>query len=373
MEPEKRQKPKWRDNALAACVVVTFYVALTHLDIVTGAISVFAGYFRSVILGCALAYLMNPLAAWYQRGLFKGIRAAKVRWLLSVTLTVFSVLFLLAFFLGLLIPQLAESVKTLADNFDGYAASLQTMLDNSGLSLSGTVLDPQKWHTLSENMMDTISRFVSENASRILSATASAGKGIFTWVIALILSVYLLSAKDSAKAGAVRLIRALLRPKRAKAALEFLRRCDNILVHFIVDSLLESVIVGALNAVFMLICGMQYTGLISVVVGATNLMPTFGPIIGGVMGAFILLLVNPLHAALFVAFTLGLQFVDGYIIKPKLFGDSLGVSGLLILIAVIVFGNIFGIVGVLLAIPSAAILNFAYHDYLLPALENRKS
>ena len=81
---------------------------------------------------------------------------------------------------------------------------------------------------------------------------------------------------------------------------------------------------------------------------------------------------NPVHAVIFVAFTFVLQFADGYIIKPKLFGDSLGVSGLLILIAGIVFGNMFGIVGVLLAIPSAAILNFIYHDYLLPALENRK-
>lgn len=372
MEPEKHQEKKWRFNALAACMAVAFYVLLTHLDTVSNAISVFLGYFRPVILGCVLAYLMNPLAMWYQKGAFKRIRAGKLRWMSSVTLAVLSVVLLLAVLLGTVIPQLAESVGTLADNFDGYAASFEAMLDDSGLSVSGTVLDPQRWHTLSENMMGTISGFISENASRILGATASAGKGIFTWVIALILSVYLLSAKDSAKAGASRLLRALLRPKRAKKALEFLRRCDHILARFIVDSLLESLIVGATNAAFMLICRMQYAGLISVAVGVTNLIPTFGPIIGGVIGAFVLLLVNPVHAVIFVAFTFVLQFADGYIIKPKLFGDSLGVSGLLILIAGIVFGNMFGIVGVLMAIPSAAILNFIYHDYLLPTLENRK-
>lgn len=368
MEPEKRREKKWYPNAVAACVAVAFYVLLTHLDTVADALSVFLGYFRPVILGCVLAYLMNPLAMWYQKRLFKRIRAEKPRWMLSVTLAVLSVLFLLALLLGTVIPQLAESVGTLADNFDGYAASFEAMLDDSGLSMSGTVLDPQRWHTLSENMLDTISGFISGNAARILSATASAGKGIFTWAVALILSVYLLSAK----AGAARLLRALLRPKRAKKALDFLRRCDHILVRFVVDSLLESLIVGATNAAFMLICRMQYAGLISVAVGVTNLIPTFGPIIGGVIGAFVLLLVNPVHALIFVAFTFVLQFADGYIVKPKLFGDSLGVSGLLILIAGIVFGNMFGIVGVLMAIPSAAILNFIYRDYLLPALENRK-
>ena len=368
MEPEKRREKKWYPNAVAACVAVAFYVLLTHLDTVADALSVFLGYFRPVILGCVLAYLMNPLAMWYQKRLFKRIRAEKPRWMLSVTLAVLSVLFLLALLLGTVIPQLAESVGTLADNFDGYAASFEAMLDDSGLSMSGTVLDPQRWHTLSENMLDTISGFISGNAARILSATASAGKGIFTWAVALILSVYLLSAK----AGAARLLRALLRPKRAKKALDFLRRCDHILVRFVVDSLLESLIVGATNAAFMLICRMQYAGLISVAVGVTNLIPTFGPIIGGVIGAFVLLLVNPVHALIFVAFTFVLQFADGYIVKPKLFGDSLGVSGLLILIAGIVFGNMFGIVGVLMAIPSAAILNFIYCDYLLPALENRK-
>ena len=86
-----------------------------------------------------------------------------------------------------------------------------------------------------------------------------------------------------------------------------------------------------------------------------------------------LLLVNPMHALAFLIFTVVLQFLDGYVIKPKLFGDSLGVSGLLILVSVVVCGNMFGIVGILLSIPLAAILDFIYRDYLLPALEVRRA
>ena len=107
---------------------------------------------------------------------------------------------------------------------------------------------------------------------------------------------------------------------------------------------LDAVIVGGATAVFMAIARMDYIGLIAVVCGVTNLIPSFGPIIGGAIGGFILLLVNPWHALMFLAFTAVLQTLDGYVIKPKLFGDSLGVSGLLILVAIIVFGNIFGIV-----------------------------
>ena len=117
---------------------------------------------------------------------------------------------------------------------------------------------------------------------------------------------------------------------------------------------------------------MQYVGLVSVIVAVTNLIPNFGPIIGAVIGGFILVLVNPLHALMFVVFCIVLQFVDGYILKPKLFSGSLGVSGLLILIAGIVLGNLFGVLGMLLSIPAAAILSFIYHDYFLPNAEKRR-
>jgi predicted PurR-regulated permease PerM len=122
----------------------------------------------------------------------------------------------------------------------------------------------------------------------------------------------------------------------------------------------------------MLITGMPYNLLISVVCGVTNLVPTFGPFAGAAIGGVILLLVNPGQAMIFLVWTLILQLTDGYIIKPKLFGNSLGVSGLMILIAVIVFGKIAGIIGIILAIPAAAIIEYMYKDIIITHLENRK-
>ena len=152
----------------------------------------------------------------------------------------------------------------------------------------------------------------------------------------------------------------------------FLYKSNIICSRYIVYNLIDALIVGGANAVFMTITGMQYVGLISFAVALTNLVPTFEPMVGLVIGGFVLLIVNPVHTLMFVIFTLILQLCDGYIIKPRLFGNSLGVSGLWILIGVIVGGNMFGVIGILLAVPCVAIMVLIYETYLLPGLEKRK-
>jgi predicted PurR-regulated permease PerM len=151
-----------------------------------------------------------------------------------------------------------------------------------------------------------------------------------------------------------------------------LKRSDRILNRYIVFNLLDAFIVGIVNAIFMTIVGLPYIGLVSMVVAVTNLIPTFGAFIGGALGAFLLLLVQPWYAVAFIIFTFVLQTVDGYILKPKLVGDSLGVSGLWVLIGVIVGGKMFGMIGILLAIPGVAILEMLYLEFLLPWLEKER-
>ena len=168
------------------------------------------------------------------------------------------------------------------------------------------------------------------------------------------------------------LLSALLMDNKLNSVLFFIRRCNFILNRYLVFTLLDSLIVGVANALIMLLLRMPYVGMISVIAGITNLIPTFGPVIGAVISGFILLLVNPVYAIMFIAITLVLQICDGYIIKPKLFGNTLGVSGLLILIAIVTMGNAFGIGGILLAIPVAAICDYSYREGFLPYLQKRK-
>ena len=368
MNKRLREKP-WYNNAVALCIAVTLFVLLTHWGGVRESVGTFFRYFSPVILGAIIAYIVNPLAGLYGRTLFCWIKKEKAKTFLSNLLAILTVILFLVFLLLMLIPQLIESVATFAGNLDGYVASLHAMLDSLGVSSSALGLD--KFIDSSEALIETVTDFVKQNLSKILSASASVGKGAIQFLVGFLLSIYLLGDKSRLKNGGQRLLTAALGGAKYEKLAKVLRRCHSILNRYIVFNLLDSLIVGSANALFMAIVGMPYVGLVSFVVAVFNLLPTFGPVFGALIGGFVLLMVNPWHALAFLIFTAILQTIDGYILKPKLFGDSLGVSGLWILVGVIVGGRAFGVVGILLAIPAVAILDFLYREHFLPWLEAR--
>ena len=368
---------RWFANTLAGCITVAVYLLLSHLDIVVGGIAQFIGYFSTVITGAVIAYLMNPLAKLYDKKIFRKITKIKkdsTRWSLSVGLAVTTVLLFLVLILVILIPQLLASITNFVSNLGSYASSLLKQLNEFGLSFSesGNASGIQNLLASSEDIINTIVDYISDNSSNIISASTSAGKSVIEWIISFIISVYLLSAKDSLKKGAKQFLYAAMKKDVYVLTLAFLSRCNDILNRYIIFDLIDGLIVGVTNAVFMAIFGMQYIGLVSVVVGVTNLVPTFGPMIGGVIGVFILLMVKPVHALIFLIFTLVLQTIDGYVIKPKLFGNTFGVSGLLILLAIVIGGKMFGIIGILLAIPFVAIGDYVYREVIIPRMEEKR-
>ena len=320
---------------------------------------------------------MNPLAKLYENKLFSKIKQIKkdsTKWSLSVGLAVTTVLLFLILILVILIPQLLASITNFVSNLGSYASSLLKQLNEFGLSFSDSpnATSIQNLLSSSENIINTIVDYISDNSSKIISASTSAGKSVVDWIISFIISVYLLTAKDRIKTGSKQFMSATMKKDVYDSTLTFLTRCNEILNRYIIFDLIDGLIVGATNAVFMAIFGMQYVGLVSVVVGVTNLVPTFGPLVGGVIGTFILLMVKPFHAVIFIIFTLILQTLDGYVIKPKLFGNTFGVSGLLILLAIVIGGKIFGILGILLAIPVVAIGDYVYREIAIPHLEKKR-
>ncbi len=355
----------WYTYAVALCIAVLLYVALTHLGAIGGFLSDLGGYFAPVVLGCIFAYMINPLAMLYQRKLFKNLK--KASWGVSVGLAILTVVVAFLLLLVILIPQLINSVTTFAANFDKYEASFEPLLVNLGLPGLDSLFKS------SENLWTTIYGFLQSHLDNIASMSAGVAKATINIALGLVLSIYLLLAKSSLKKGCDRLFHASVSERTYRTTITFMGRCDKILIRYIVFSLLDAVIIGVATAIFMLIMHMPYVGLISVIVGVFNLIPTFGPLIGTVLAGLLLLLINPWQALLIVVFSILLQIFDGYILKPKLFGNTLGVSGLLILVFVIVMGNIFGVIGILLAIPMAAICDYVYHEATLPALEKRRA
>ena len=248
---------------------------------------------------------------------------------------------------------------------DAKGQRLQAAASNMNIDISGLIAS-------SGDFLDAIRSLLPKNVNHIVNTSINLTLGIFEAVIAFILAVYFLTSKDRIKSGFKFLLQAILSVNVYPAAVDFLGRCHNILLRYIIFDLLDGVIIGISNAIFMKAAGMPYIVLLSVVVGVANLVPTFGPFVGGAIGAFILVLVNPWYALWFLIFTFLIQTVDGYILKPRMFGDSLGVPAVWVLVSIIVFGRIFGILGVVVSIPLAAILTYMYQSWIVIKLEKRR-
>ncbi len=358
---------KWYPYAVSLCIAVVLYVFLIRLDAVGSFLKQVGSLFSSIVVGLVLAYLMNPLMRLYHDKLLKQLRSEKAKRAISLALAVITVLVLLVALLLAVVPQLVGSVRSFVGSLDENVDSLLAVVSRLGVSTEAMDIE-----SVLKNALNTVTGYVKSNAGRILNTTLTAGKTLGSAAIGFMLSIYLLAEKDTLKRGVKRLLRNLFSEKRCDGLYRFCAHADGVFIRYLAFSLLECVIVGAANAVFMLVCGMSYAPLVSIVVAVTNLIPTFGPLIGAVVGAFILLLSKPIHALWFLIFTVVLQLLDGYVIKPRLFGSSLSVSGLWILIAIVLGGKLFGVVGMLVAIPGAAICVDLYSNYLMPWLEQRR-
>ena len=284
----------------------------------------------------------------------------RLRGNLSVFCAILSFLLVALILLVSLIPQVISGIVQFVGNFDSYASSMQRLLGRLNDYALEMNLDISGLINSSGSLLDTLSSLLPRSLNNIVNTSINLTKSIFEAVVSFILAVYFLSAKDNLKAGFKFLLESVLSPSVYPGTIDFLKNCHNIMLRYIIFDALDGIIIGVSNGLFMAAAGMPYVVLVSVLVGVTNLAPTFGPFVGGIVGALILLLVNPWYALWFLLFTLILQTIDGYILKPKLFGDSLGVPAVWVLVSIIFFGRLFGVLGVIISIPLAAIVNYIY-------------
>ena len=318
----------WVAYTIATCSAVVLFSILTHLDVIGRALQGLGAFLFPIFLAAIIAYILNPLVDVYKKHLFANVPSERLRGNLSV-----------------------------------FCAILSFLLVN--LDISGLI-------NSSGNLLDTLSSLLPKSLNNIVNTSINLTKSIFEAVISFILAVYFLSAKDNLKAGFKFLLESVLSPSIYPGTIDFLKNCHNIMLRYIIFDVLDGIIIGVSNGLFMAAAGMPYVVLVSVLVGVTNLAPTFGPFVGGIVGALILFLVNPWYALWFLLFTLILQTIDGYILKPKLFGDSLGVPAVWILVSIIFFGRLFGILGVIISIPLAAIVNYIYQTRIVNRLRKRR-
>ncbi len=384
----KQDKHKWYQldsravsNLVVVCIGILLYLGLTHLPQVRAAVGSVIDVFAPFIAGFVIAYLLNTPVDYFERKVyrsFKGKRALSIVTVFLIAVAIIAVL------LQLILPQVADSIRQLFSNLTAYLNNLtQTVqeltqrfhLEGEGLT---NLVDHYNDFIRSLSSADMVKRateFLTSSAPELWNFGMSVGNGVVngavTAMTAIIASIYMLSGKPRLVSQLKKLIYAVFPEKGASRILTVSGRANQIFVGFINGKLLDSAIIGVLCFLLCTLLQIPYAVLVSVIVGVTNVIPFFGPIIGAVPCLMILVIVNPWAALRFGVLIVALQQFDGNILGPKILGDSTGLSAIWVLVAIVVGGGIFSFPGMLLGVPTFAVLYSLVKEWVERRLDEK--
>ena len=364
--------------AITACIIVFF--AIFRFDVVSNIFNVVWGILTPFVYGLVFAYLLCPFYNTMTRNTYSLLdkKFKNTETALKLSKGISSFLSLIAFFVviigigWMIIPGLVESIARIIEILPSSIEQLIAFIDEKAVNY------PQVQETL-ENWVnrfyDNIMTYVEETMiPNYVEVATSISTGVFSilnvvknFFIAIIIMVYFLNIKDTFAAQAKKLILAVCREERANEILEGAKFTNKTFGGFISGKLIDSAIIGVLCFICMTIFGWEYSLLISCIVGLTNVIPFFGPFIGAIPSALLLLMVNPMQCVYFCIFILILQQLDGNVIGPKILGDSTGLASFWVLFAILVGGGLFGFVGMILGIPFFAV----FYAYFSRAINRR--
>ena len=328
-----------------------------------------ANILAPVIYGAVFAYLLNPVYNRVQAAVMKMtekiITQEEGRKRLGGFLGTLASLFLLvAVVVGLismLIPQLINSISGVMETLPASINNLEIWLEkvlSDNPDLEQQVM--QHYGAAADYLQNWLTNVVVPNIYRIIGSVSSGVvlvvRAVFDILIGLIVMVYLLNMKEKLLAQAKMIIYGLFPLKIANKVIEEGRYVHQVFGGFIIGKLLDSLIIGLICFVLLGFANMPYVLLVSVIVGVTNVIPFFGPFIGAIPSAFLILLSDPMKCLYFLIFILLLQQFDGNILGPKILGDSTGLSSFWVLFSILLFGGLMGFVGMIIAVPTFAVI-----------------
>ncbi len=350
---------------LAAAIV--FYEVFRNLGVVGAFFSRVAGYVQPVVNGVVFAFLLNPLLrAVEERIVTKKPLPPKVKRGLSLAVTYLIAVVLVGVFCAIVIPQVFASISSLGNNLSVYFKRIDELYyrlvewtrDLSDESaFEAYVADILLQLTQSAQMgVERLFEYGTQMVLGILSATQRVTAAVLNLVLGLIVSVYILTDREKLFAQLKKTLRAFTGERVYNLLLGVARDSNQIISGFVVGKVIDSTIIGILCFIGVSILRLPYAALISLIVGITNVIPYFGPIVGAIPGVLILAVQSPAQALWFLIFILLLQQFDGNILGPKILGDSIGLSPLWIIFSIMLFSGLLGIPGMFIGVPLFAIL-----------------
>ena len=341
------------------------FLAVTHLDRILGQISWIASVIMPFTIALVIAFVLNrPYKLiryrFYTPLLQKAGLSEQKAGSISGVLSILSVYFLLLFIVGKLvssvIPELIVSMETFSSNMDDYLSDMTTLISRISTQLQLDSEIARLLNTYWQDLLAGIYRTLNTLLPALVDFSMGAATSIYNVFSGLIISIYLLTGKDKLIRTFKKILYAFLPDRWADYIMHVGHVANRSFGGFLTGQIIDSAIVGLLCFLGMSVMNMPYAMLSSVIVGVTNIIPYFGPIIGAIPGVVLLLLSNPIKAMLFIVLIVCIQQLDGNIMAPRIVGSSIGVSGVWVLFSIIVGGSLFGIPGMVAGLPAFSVI-----------------
>jgi len=342
-------------------------------DDTVGVIGSFLQMLSPFVIALFIAYFISPMVNFFENRLIsklhigkKYLKSTKFIRMLSLLISYIIIIGTVVFLLAIIIPQLVVSIGEITTNAPDNFNALLSWLETAEVNLAGNkyVIDLSLMDSfISDSLPHTFDQFIAlfnQFIPEVLNATKIVANGVLNIVFGLIIAVYLIYNKESYLRNTRKIITALLPLHRNESFFKTLGNSHRIFSNFFVGKLIDSLIIGIMCFVIMLIAKIPYAMLISVIVGVTNMIPYFGPFIGGGIGGVFLLISAPKEVLLFAVIIIALQQFDANILGPKILGDSTGLTPFWVIFAIILFGGMFGLLGMFIGVPCFAVIKHIF-------------
>lgn len=352
---------------------------IMNLASIKAGIGNFLGIISTFIAAFFVAFIMNPLVRALEERFFGNvckIKTPKKRLILAILFSYLIVIGIITVGLVYVIPQITNSAVELANRlsnpnlYSGLTDYFQNIEDNyPGIDFEFV---EAKLGELLPKIISYATDFVKNVLPMLLDVSISIARTTLNVFLTIAISIYMLYDKRMLTKHSARVVYALIPKKKADKLLEILKECSSIFTSFVVGKSIDSLIIGIICFVVMSIMGLPYAVLLSVIVGITNMIPYFGPFIGAVPGIVLYLCISPLDAIAFALMILVLQQFDGWILGPKILGDSTGLTPLWVIFGITVGGAYWGVIGMFLGVPIVAVLAYLANLFVTSRLKKKK-
>lgn len=357
---------------LAIVLVFAFIYIKEIWQFITFIIKIFMPF----IIGLAIAFVINVLMNTIEKKwLKKWNTKSNIKRVISLLLSIILVISFIIFLLLLIIPNLQNTIALFADSIPIYSQNLENILNNWQIDTNIVTEINDILNTLGDNLAE----YIKNNSNQVLETTLGIASNVVTGfiniAIGFVFAIYFLAQKERIASQFSKLMAAYIPQKRIDKINEIAALANKIFSHFVSGQCLEAIIIGILCFIGMVLLRLPYAPTISVLIGFTALIPVFGSLIGTIFGAFLIFMISPIQAIIFVMFIIILQQLEGNLIYPKVVGKSVGLPGIWVLVAVTVGASINGVLGMLLSVPICSIIYSIVATnvkYRLEEKENKK-